>query len=106
MKARSVMLIILFVIVAAVAFGFYRDHSRNASFLAIQPQSSEAEVLKIMGTPSAVEPSCSAYGTQVTTVCDHVLIYKSSFAPVRPQYWLIFFDSNSQATATSSQLAP
>lgn len=103
MKIRLV-LAILFLVAAAILFGGYRDRTRNTSFLSIQPQASEAAVLRIMGTPTEIDRTCKAYDTQVTTNCDHVFVYKSSLIVVRSQYWLIFFDANNMATATSSQL--
>lgn len=106
MKIRTALITSLLIVGSLLLFAFYRDHQLQTNFVAIKPLSTEAQVIEALGPASEVQRPCQAYDTQLTANCDHVLVYKSRLSPFRRQYWLIFFDSNSQATATSSQLAP
>ena len=97
-----------FVVVAAgvASAGVIRDWRIDADFPAIRAQSSEADIRHLMGDPKQVQRSCEAFDTVVTPDCDHLFIYRSSFAPLKHKYWLVFFDQNNQVTATSSELEP
>jgi hypothetical protein len=106
MRSKPVLAVLALVILLGVIFGLYRDHRLDSNFPAVKPKAPESEVRALMGNPSKIDHSCSAYGTVVTENCDHVFVYRSSFGPVRSRYWLVFFDANQQATATSKQAEP
>ncbi|WP_260705830.1 hypothetical protein [Edaphobacter flagellatus] len=103
---KTILTAVLLLILVAVAAGVVRDWRVAADFPAIRAQSSEADVLQLMGEPKQVQKSCSVFDTVVTPACDHVFIYRSIFSPVESKYWLVFFDENSRVTATSSQMEP
>lgn len=91
---------------AALGAGLVRDWRIDADFPAIRARSSEADIRSLMGEPKQVQRSCAAFDTTVTPDCDHLFIYRSSFAPLEHRYWLVFFDQNNQVTATSSEREP
>jgi hypothetical protein len=63
-------------------------------------------VKQLMGEPGKVDRACRAYSVQLTANCDHVFVYRSSLAPVENKYWLVFFDQDNQAIATSAETEP
>jgi hypothetical protein len=97
---------LLLIVLAAGLFGVARDYRIQTGFATAAPHASEDAVRHALGRPSSVESSCKAYGTQLTGDCDHVLIYRSSFAPLRSAYWLVFIDASGHAVATSRQYRP
>jgi hypothetical protein len=103
---KTIFIVVCVILLAALAEGFVRDSRIDSDFPSVRAKSSEAEVRRIMGKPTQIEPSCKAYGTAVTPDCNHVFIYHSIFYPLRNRYWLVFFNENNQVTATSSQLEP
>jgi hypothetical protein len=106
MKLKSPFVILLVFILAILVFGFIHDRRIGEGFAAIQPDATEDSIRSLLGKPSSVDPSCAAYGTQLTQNCDHVLVYKSAFSPFRSSYWPIFVDTNGHTKATSRQSNP
>ena len=106
MKIRAILAVLFVLLVLGSLWGMLRDQRLAGAFSTINHQASEAEVRAAMGAPSAIERPCRAYDTQVTPNCDHVFVYRSSFAPLRHRYWLVFFDGTNEVTATSSQVEP
>ena len=94
------------VLVAALCIGIVRDWRVEGDFPAIRAKSSEMQVKQLMGEPREVDRPCQVYGVQLIANCDHVFVYRSSLAPLRDRYWLVFFDPNNQATATSAESEP
>jgi hypothetical protein len=93
-------------LIVALGVGVIRDRRVDGDFPAIRAKSSEMQVKQLMGEPRKVDRPCRAYSVQLITNCDHVFVYRSSLAPVRDKYWLVFFDQNNQATATSTETEP
>ena len=106
MSWKTIPLIVVLVVLVSMAAGLVRDRRIEADFPAIRAKSSEADVRHLMGNPKEVHRTCEAFDTTVMPDCDHVLIYRSVFAPLRSKYWLVFFDKNDEVTATSSELEP
>jgi len=106
MKLKSPLIILLVFVVAIIVFGTIHDRRINEAFASIQPDATEQSVRSLLGKPSSINPSCSAYGTQLTANCDHVLVYRSAFGPLKPSYWLVFIDASGLAKATSRQSKP
>ena len=106
MKIKAAIAALFVLLVLGSLWGMLRDQRLDGAFSTINKQASEAQVRAAMGAPNAIERPCRAYDTQLTTNCEHVFVYRSSFAPLRHRYWLVFFDENNKATATSSQAEP
>ncbi len=104
MRAFLTFVIVLLVIAGLV--GVVYDRRLTAKFQSIGPHASESSVRSELGSPSKTDPSCSAYGTEQATHCDHVLVYKSAFSFINHRYWLIFIDPSGAVTATSAQVQP
>ena len=103
MKRKSLLLIIVLAILAWAGTGRLHDSRINRRFASIQSGATEQSVIDQLGKPSAIDRSCTAYGTQLLATCDHVFVYRSSFAPLSSSYWLIFFDAAGSTKATSRQ---
>jgi hypothetical protein len=106
MKWRAIAGIVALLLVILLGIGLVRDWRLDSDFPAIRAKSNEIQVKDLMGEPHEVDRPCQAYDTRLTANCDHVYVYRSSLAPLRDKYWLVFFDGNNQATATSSEVEP
>jgi hypothetical protein len=104
MKIKPILFLVALIALAFCLRGVVHDHKTQFAFARIQPGANETSVLKALGKPHSIDHSCSAYGTKLAETCDHVLIYRSSFAPLKSSYWLVFFDANGMAKATSREL--
>ena len=93
-------------LIVALGVGVMRDWRVDGDFPSIRAKSSEMQVKQLMGEPGKVDRPCRSYSVQLITNCDHVFVYRSSLAPLRDKYWLVFFDQNNQATATSAETEP
>jgi len=106
MKWRAIIVVVALLLITFVGIGVVHDWRLESDFPAIRALSNEMQVKQLMGEPREVDRPCQAYGIRLTTNCDHVFVYRSSLAPVRDKDWLVFFDGNNQATATSSEVEP
>jgi len=106
MKIKPLLLPVLGFALAYLTFGLIHDRRLQDGFDSVQSEVSEQSVRDAMGTPSTIDHSCAAYGTQLSETCDHVLIYRSALAPLRSSYWLVFMDANGRTKATSRQAHP
>jgi hypothetical protein len=106
MKWRAITGVVALLLVILLGIGLVRDWRLESDFPAIRAKSNEIQVKDLMGEPREVDRPCQAYDTKLIANCDHVFVYRSSLAPLRDKYWLVFFDGNNQATATSSEIEP
>jgi hypothetical protein len=106
MNWKTIAGLVIAILLVALGAGVIRDSRIESDFPSVRAQSNEAGIRHLLGEPTRVQASCEAYDTKVSPDCDHVLVYRSIFYPVRSKYWLIFFDKNKQVTATSSELEP
>jgi hypothetical protein len=106
MKWRAIVGVVVLLLLTFAGIGLVHDWRMESDFPAIRAKSGEIQVKDLMGEPREVNRPCQAYDTRLTANCDHVFVYRSSLAPLRDKYWLVFFDGNNQATATSSEVEP
>ena len=106
MKGRAIVGVVALLFITFVGIAVVRDWRLESDFPAIRALSNEMQVKQLMGEPREVDRPCQAYDTRLIANCDHVFVYRSSLAPLRDKYWLVFFDGNNQATATSSEIEP
>ena len=103
---RGFLTFVIVLLVIAGLVGVVYDRRLTAKFQSIEPHATESNVRSELGSPSKTDPSCSAYGTEQVTHCDHVLVYKSAFSFVNHRYWLVFIDPGGAVTATSAEVQP
>jgi len=103
---RTLVVLLLVSLALAGLIGIAHDRKLTASFQSIAPNASEPEVRFSLGNPSQTAPTCAAYGTEQSTHCDHVLVYRSAFSFITHKHWLVFIDPAGRATATSMQVEP
>lgn len=106
MKIKATIAVLFTLLVLGAFWGMLRDRRLSDAFATLNKEASEYQVRAVMGPPNTIAHPCKAYDTQLTVNCDHVFVYRSSFAPLRHKYWLVFLDENNKATATSSQKEP
>jgi hypothetical protein len=106
MKWTAILAVAVLAVATLLGVGIVRDWRIDSDFPAIRAKSSESQVKQLMGEPRQVERSCRAFDIQLIANCDHVFIYQSSLTPLRDKHWLVFFDGNNQATATSTETEP
>ncbi|HEY0263332.1 MAG TPA: hypothetical protein VGC07_02305 [Granulicella sp.] len=104
-RIRSVLLAISAVfLLSVIAVGLRRDHRVESGFVALQTGAAAQDVLASLGRPSQTNGSCATYGARPQDHCDHVLVWRSSFAPILTRYWLVFVDAAGKMQATSRQV--
>ncbi|WP_263384871.1 hypothetical protein [Granulicella arctica] len=106
MKLKSPLIVLLVFVLAVLFFGWVHDRRINEGFATIRADATEDSVRGLLGKPSSINSSCAAYDTQLTVNCDHVLVYRSAFGPLKPSYWLVFVDAKGLTKATSRQSKP
>jgi len=90
-KIKATIAVLFVLLVLGALWGMLRDRRLDGAFSTIDKLTSEAQVRAVMGPPNAIQRPCQAYGTRLTANCDHVFVYRSSFAPLRHRYWLSIF---------------
>ena len=98
--------VLTLLLLTALGMAMVADWRVDGDFPAIRAKSSETQVKQVMGEPGEVDRPCRAFDVQLIANCDHVFVYRSTLAPLRDKHWLVFFDQNNQATATSTETAP
>ncbi|WP_035350368.1 hypothetical protein [Edaphobacter aggregans] len=102
----AIVTVLALLLMTALGMAIIADWRLDGDFPAIRPKSSEMQVKQMMGEPGEVDRPCRAFGVQLIANCDHVFVYRSTLAPLRGKHWLVFFDQNNQATATSTETKP
>ena len=97
MKLRGMTIAGVFVIAAAtlVGLGVHRDGRLSSGFEKVLAGMSRAEVAEQLGSPRNREGCDSGF-----LVANHIKgcieaeVYPSSFAPLDPEYWVVYFDKD------------
>jgi hypothetical protein len=97
---------VVFLVLSALVVGLVHDRRMDADFPSVRSKSSEIQVKQLLGEPREVNRQCRNFSVQLVANCDHIFVYRSSLTPLRDRYWLVFFDQNNQATATSAESEP
>ena len=97
MRFRGITVAGVFVIGAAtlVGLGIHRDDSLRSSFDSVANSMADDKVVEIMGSTRFREACDSGFLIMYPFKgCVEVDMYPSSFAPLVPEYWVIYFDKN------------
>ena len=97
MKLRKGLVTGLIALVPAslVSFGIVRESSLGADFERVSVGMSEQQVIRVMGRLGWTERCPSGPLTDPCLGrCVEAYVYPSSFAPLIPEYWVIWFDSD------------
>lgn len=73
-----------------LGWAFWRNSRITSRYEAVRLGTSEQEVLRLLGTPSWVEPCGKSFGTPKPNCTEY--IYRNSFAPVIPEYHSVSLD--------------
>ena len=85
----------------------YRNHRIETRFDAVKVGASRADVISILGKPDKVEP-CGQFNESgpPPTNCRVEFLYKNSFAPWKPEYFLIYLDPEDRVIDTAPLSSP
>jgi hypothetical protein len=75
-----------------LGWGFYRNSRISTRYEGVSIGASDGQVLRILGTPSWVEPCGKSFGTPKANCTEY--IYRNSFAPLVPEYYSVSFDTS------------
>ena len=79
-------------IAVMLGWGFYRNSRISSRYDAVSVGASDQQVVRLLGTPSWVEPCGKSFGTPKPNCTEY--IYRNSFAPLLPEYYSVSFDTS------------
>lgn len=85
-------------------WGLHRNSRLHSQFRAIQHGMSQAEVVRLLGTPSWSEPCGKTFGDPRPNCTE--FLYKNSFAPLVPEYHSVSFDPSGHVVETYIYSSP
>jgi hypothetical protein len=94
MRHKAALLALAFVgaIAVMLGWGFYRNSRISSRYDAVSVGASDQQVVRLLGTPSWVEPCGKSFGTPKPNCTEY--IYRNSFAPLLPEYYSVSFDTS------------
>jgi outer membrane protein assembly factor BamE (lipoprotein component of BamABCDE complex) len=94
MRSKAALLALADVAMIAVMLGwaFYRNSRIASRYQRVSVGASVQQVLRLLGTPSWMEPCGQSFGTRELNCTEY--IYRNSFAPLVPEYYSVRFDTN------------
>lgn len=94
MRHKAALLALAFVAMTAVMLGwaFYRNSRIGTCYERVSVGASDQQVLRLLGTPSWIEPCGKSFGTPKPNCSEY--IYRNSFAPLVPEYYSVSFDTS------------
>ena len=91
-KAAFLSLVFVGLVTVMLGWGFYRNSRITGRYEAVGVGTSKEQVLRLLGTPSWVEPCGKSFGTPTPNCTEY--IYRNSFAPLVPEYYSVSFDTS------------
>ena len=91
-KAALLALGVVEAIAVMLGWGFYRNSRISSRYDAVSVGASDQQVVRLLGTPSWVEPCGKSFGTPKPNCTEY--IYRNSFAPLLPEYYSVSFDTS------------
>jgi hypothetical protein len=106
MRNKAVLLCAVVFGVAAtmLGWGFLRNSRIGGQFERVNVGASKEEVVRLLGTPSWIEPCGKSFGTPRPNCTEY--IYRNSFAPLMPEYYSISFDTSGHVIDTYVYSSP
>ena len=97
-KATVLLLAVVALIGMATAFGFLRNAQIARRFANVHVGASKEDVTSALGRPSWVEPCGKSFGTPTPHCTEY--IYRTSFAPLIPEYYSVSLDDTGHVLGT------
>jgi hypothetical protein len=91
-NAALLALAVVGAIAVMLGWGFYRNSRISSRYDAVSVGASDQQVVRLLGTPSWVEPCGKSFGTPKPNCTEY--IYRNSFAPLLPGYYSVSFDTS------------
>jgi hypothetical protein len=91
-KAAFLSLAVVGLIAVMLGWGFYRNSRLAARYESVSVGDSSEQVTRLLGTPSWVEPCGKSFGRPRPNCTEY--IYRSSFAPLVPEFYSVSFDTS------------
>jgi hypothetical protein len=96
---------ILLAISLKVAISYARFHTVERHFEQVQKGQTSSSVISRLGRPNYHEGSCSADFSPPQN-CAKEYVYSHPFAPLIPEYYVVWFSSNDQVLFTENLISP
>lgn len=90
MGLKAALLALAVATAVMLGWGFYRNFRISNRHEAVRVGASDQQVVRLLGTPSWVEPCGKSFGTPKPNCTEY--IYRNSFAPLVPEYYSVSFD--------------
>jgi hypothetical protein len=106
MRNRAIVFVVMFIglVTLVVAYGLYRNSQIHSRFNYVQVGGSQADVVRILGSPSWIEPCGKSFGAPKPRCTEY--IYRNSFAPIIPEYHSVSFDDTGRVVDTYVYSSP
>jgi hypothetical protein len=91
-KAALLALAVVGAIAVMLGWGSWRNSRISSRYEAVSVGASDQQVVRLLGTPSWVEPCGKSFGAPKPNCTEY--IYRNSFAPLLPEYYSISFDTS------------
>lgn len=95
----------LFLMIALYVWPTVRVPRLNASFEVIKENDTKETVLESMGNPRRIE-GCGEYLGDNPTGCVREFVYAHPYAPLAPEYWVVYFNSNNRVLGKVHLVSP
>lgn len=102
--SRRSLVALLALVSFSLAWAVHRNSGLHSRFRAIQPRMSQAEVVRLLGTPSWIEPCGQSFGARKPNCTK--FIYRNSFAPLVPEYHSVSLDQSGHVVDTYIYSSP
>ena len=93
-KAKKLALLCLLLALSIwIGWKVQRNRRIESGFELVKVGDSPADVIAAMGKPNEIEPCNTFLPGNIPAKCQVEFLYKDSFAPIVPEYFIIHFDS-------------
>ena len=91
-RANRLCVLIIGLTAAMLGWGFFRNSRIGAQFDRVNVGASKEQVVRLLGTPSWIEPCGKSFGTRKPNCTEY--IYRNPFAPLVPEFYSVSFDTS------------
>jgi hypothetical protein len=87
-------LAVVLVLAAWISFCVVRDRSMRENFVTVSDGMAQDQVIRIMGPPANIEDCRGPFAPHCLDECAQAYVYRSAWAPLNPEYPVVFFDEH------------